>query len=204
MGELVRNFEFLKEKGFKIAEYGFAETVSVAIQTANKIGYPVVLKIPSQIHKTEVGGVLTDVHDVPDLKLLSKEMVSNLESKNIPFDGLIVQKQVKGIELIVGLKEDSVFGKVILLGSGGTLAELTKDVSFRVCPINENDAEEMINETKAKILLSGFRGKSIETRQLKQLLVKVSQLDDVKEMDINPLIVNNEGCWVVDARIIRE
>ncbi len=202
MGELIRNFKFLQEKGFKIAEYGFAESISEAIEIANKIGFPVTLKIPSQIHKTEVGGVLTNIHNVTDLKNLSKNMVSNLEKQSIPFDGLIVQKQINGVEVIVGLKQDAVFGRVILFGSGGVLTELIKDVSFRVCPITEKDAEEMINETKAKELLYGFRRKDVNISELKQFLVKLSHLS-VKEIDINPLIVNEEGCWIVDSRIFK-
>jgi len=202
MDELVRNFEFLKEKGFNVAEYGFAESISDAINIANKIGYPVVLKVPFQTHKTDIGGVLTNIHNVTDLKHLSKEMVSNLEKQGVYFDGLVVQSQIDGIEVIAGLKEDAVFGKVILFGSGGVLAELIKDVSFRVCPITEKDAEEMINETKAKVLLGGFRGKSANVAKLKKFLVKLSHLD-VKEIDLNPLIVNNEGCWIVDARIFK-
>ena len=202
MDELMKNFKFLQNKGFKIAEYGFAESISEAVEIANKIGFPIVLKIPSQMHKTDVGGVQTDIHNVGDLKNLSKKMVSNLENKNIPFDGLIVQKQIDGIEVIAGLKEDSVFGKVVLFGSGGVLAELFKDVSFRVCPITEGDAEEMINDTKAKKLFSGFRGKKVDTAELKRFLVKLSNLD-VSEIDLNPLIVNNEGSWIVDARVIK-
>lgn len=202
MGGLVRNFKFLEEKGFKVVEYGFAESISDAIDIANKIGYPIVLKIPSQAHKTEVGGVLTNIHNVTDLKNLSKNMVSHLEKQGVYFDGLVVQKQVKGVEVIAGLKEDVVFGKVILFGSGGVLAELIKDVSFRVCPITEKDAEEMINETKAKKMLNGFRGVFANIDKLKKFLVKLSHLD-VKEIDLNPLIVNKEGCWIVDARIFK-
>lgn len=202
MGELVRNLEFLKAQGFRIAPFGFAESVSIAVQTANKIGFPIVLKIPSQMHKMDVGGVLTHIHDVADLKNQSKEMVSNLAKKGIPFDGVIVQQQISGIEVILGLKEDPVFGKTILFGSGGTYAELTKDVSFRICPITEKDAEEMINETKAKELFAGFRRKPVKTDELKKTMVAVSRLE-LKELDLNPVIVNESGCWIVDARIVQ-
>ena len=201
MDELVKNFRFLDKLGFGVADYGFAESVSEAVEIANKMGFPVVLKLPSQMHKTDVGGVQANIHSVTDLKNLSKKMVSELEAKDIPFDGLIVQKQIEGIEVIAGLKEDPVFGKVVLFGSGGIFAELIKDVSLRVCPISENDAEEMINETKAKKLISGFRGKRADASKIKKFLVKLSKLD-VKEIDLNPLIVNDEGVWIVDARIV--
>jgi len=200
MGDLRKNLNFLKENGFNVAPFGFAKNEGEAIQIAEEIGYPVVFKIPSDIHKTEVGGVLLNIHNVPDLKKLGRKFVSKLEEKGIVFDGLIVQKQVSGVEIIAGIKNDPVFGKVVMLGVGGIFAELYKDVSFRVCPIDENDAEDMINETKVKELLS-FRGMKINKANLKNFLVKLSKLD-VKEMDLNPVILNNDGYWIVDARIM--
>ena len=143
---------------------------------------------------------MLNIHNVPDLKKLGRKFVSKLEEKGIVFDGLIVQKQVSGVEIIAGIKNDPVFGKVVMLGVGGIFAELYKDVSFRVCPIDENDAEDMINETKVKELLS-FRGMKINKANLKNFLVKLSKLD-VKEMDLNPVILNNDGYWIVDARIM--
>ena len=204
MAKLVENFNFLKKQGFKVTEFGFAETVSDAIDIGNKIGYPLVLKIPSEIHKTDVGGIATNIHNVSDLKTISKNMVSNLAKQSIDFEGLVVQKQIKGIELIVGLKKDPVFGKVILLGSGGILAELLKDVTFRVCPILKKDAKEMINEIKSKKILDGFRGEKIDTTELEKFLIQISKLEDINELDLNPIFVNKEGCWIVDARIIKE
>lgn len=199
MGELIRNFNFLKGNGFRVAEFGFAKTIGDAIDIADRLGYPIVLKIPSQMHKSKVGGVLTNIHNLTDLKTLSKDFVDALEKRGVFFDGLIVQKQIKGVELIVGLKEDKVFGRVILLGSGGTLAETIKDVTFRVCPITERDATEMVGEIKAKALLSK---EGVSLKELTNLLIKVSKLS-VKEMDLNPVICNSDGCWIVDARIIK-
>ncbi|MCD6575863.1 MAG: acetate--CoA ligase family protein [Nanoarchaeota archaeon] len=199
MGELIRNFNFLKENGFNVAEFGFAKTIGDAIDIADRIGYPIVLKIPSQMHKSKVGGVLTNIHNLTDLKTLSKDFVDTLEERGVFFDGLIVQKQIKGVELIVGLKEDKVFGRVILLGSGGTLAEMINDVTFRVCPITERDAVEMVGEIKAKALLSK---EGVSLNELTDLLVKVSKIN-IKEMDLNPVICNSNGCWIVDARILK-
>ncbi len=203
MAKLVENFKFLKKKGFKIVKYGLANSVTEAIKIGNNLGYPVVLKIPSEIHKTEVGGIATNIHNVSDLKKISKEMVSNLSKQGIDFEGLIVQKQIDGVELIVGLKEDPVFGNVILLGSGGTLAELIKDVTFRVCPIKKKDAKEMINEIKSKKILDGFRRDKICTKELEDFLVRISKLKNIEELDLNPVFVNEKGCWIVDARIIK-
>ena len=204
MAKLVENFDFLRKKGFKVVKFGFAETVSDAIDIGNKIGYPLVLKIPSEIHKTEVGGIATNIHNVSDLKKISKQMVSNLVKNGIEFEGLVIQEQIKGIELIVGLKKDPVFEKFILLGSGGVLAELIKDVTFRVCPITHKDAKEMIEEIKSKKLLDGFRGEKISTKELENFLVEISKLENIDELDLNPVFVNNKGCWIVDARIIKD
>ncbi len=204
MAKLVENFNFLKKQGFKVTEFGFAESVSDAIDIGNKIGYPLVLKIPSEIHKTDVGGIATNIHNVSDLKTISKNMVSNLAKQGIKFEGLVVQKQIKGIELIVGLKKDPVFEKIILVGSGSILAELIKDVTFRVCPISKKDAKEMISEIKSKKILDGFRGEKIETKELENFLVQISKLENINELDLNPIFVNKKGCWIVDARIIKE
>jgi hypothetical protein len=200
MDDLISNFDFLKSKGFNVADFGFASSIGDAIDIADKIGYPIVLKIPFQIHKSTVGGVLTNIHNLTDLKTLSKPFVENLEKQGIVFDGLVVQKQINGVELIVGLKDDKIFGKVIMFGSGGTLAEIFKDVTFRVCPINKEDALEMISEVKAKELLAK---EAVPINELVDVLVKLSKLE-IKEADLNPVICNSYGCWIVDARIIKE
>ena len=200
MGELIRNFKFLEEKGFKVADYAFSESIGDAIDFGERVGYPLVLKIPSQVHKSEVGGVLTNIHNITDLKMLSKEFIEGLEKRGVVFDGLVVQKQINGVELIVGLKHDITFGKVIMFGSGGTLAEVINDVTFRVCPITEKDAQEMIGEIKSSNLLAK---EGVPIKELVNFLVKVSRLN-VDEMDLNPVICNSHGCWIVDARIIKE
>ncbi|MBW2969278.1 acetate--CoA ligase family protein, partial [Candidatus Woesearchaeota archaeon] len=118
----------------------------------------------------------------------------------------LVQEFVKGTELIIGLKKDNSFGHALMFGIGGVMVELLKDVSFRICPINKNDAQEMIDELKAKDLLKGFRGsKEVNLNLLKNILVKVSEIplknSNIKELDINPLIINDKKAFVVDARL---
>ncbi len=120
-----------------------------------------------------------------------------------------MQEFFKGREIIIGLKKDETFEHVIMVGIGGIYTEILKDVSFRVCPINLDDADEMLNELKLKKLLEGVRGeKRINFKLLNSLLVKVSKLPekygDIKEMDINPLIVNSKDAKIVDARIVLE
>ncbi len=163
---------------------------------------PLVLKIISSkfSHKTEVKGVRI-VNSEEELEKNFDELMKIKGTKAV-----LVQEFVKGIELIIGIKKDPSFGHAIMFGVGGVMVELLKDVSFRICPITNKDAEEMIDDLKAKDLLTGFRGsKSVNLNLLKRILVKVSNIPlknkNIKELDINPLIINDKHAFVVDARL---
>lgn len=167
-----------------------------------KIKFPLVLKIISKkfIHKTEVKGVRI-VNNQEELEKEFKDLKKIKATKAI-----LVQEFVRGTELIIGLKQDQAFGYAIMFGIGGVMVELLKDVCFRICPITSDDAEEMINDLKAKDLLQGFRGsKPVNIKLLKRILVKTSNIPltnkNIKELDINPLIINNKEAKVVDARL---
>ena len=204
MNRISDNLKLLEKAGLQITNYSLVSSLSEAVKQAEKIDYPVVLKINSDIHKTEVGGVITNIHDKNDLERSWKQMLENLEKHKIKTKDLLIQKQIFGVELILGLKKDIVFGQVIMLGSGGILVEIEKDVSFRVCPITEKDAGDMINEIKSKKLLEGARGQEpANIEKLKQTIVKLSKIS-AKELDINPLIVNENGSFVADVRIIKD
>jgi acyl-CoA synthetase (NDP forming) len=209
MENLVEIFDLLKKEGLNIPEYAVVYKSKTALELGDKIGYPLVLKLSSIIHKTDIGGVITNVHNGLDLTNAWRELVENLEKHNIQYEtsgGIMLQKQIKGVELIAGLKEDPVFGPVIMLGSGGTFVETMKDVVFRACPISFSDADEMINDIKAYTLLKGVRGaKPANLEALKETLFILSKLHKkhmIQELDINPLIVNEEGAFVADARIV--
>jgi acetate---CoA ligase (ADP-forming) subunit beta len=169
---------------------------------------PFVLKLISKkaLHKSDIGGVKI-VRSESDAEEAYTQLVKIAERKNIPYR-ILMQEFIEGDELIVGLKQDQAFGHTIMLGTGGTLVELIKDVSFRVCPITEKDAQNMIDELKLKPILYGFRGrKNANVEELKKTLVAVSRLPEkhkIKEMDINPLIINDKEATVVDARIVFE
>jgi len=197
MLSLSNSLYFLKEKNINVVE-----TRRISCKTdLNKIKrFPLVLKIDSieLMHKTDVGGVIVNIKNKREflnaynkLKKITKQMV--------------VQPMVKGTEIIVGIKKDPVFEQVILFGSGGILAELFNDFSLRVCPINKKEALEMMEETKTYKILAGFRGVAkTDLNKLADLLVKISRIAvkyDLKEMDLNPIICNKEGYFVVDARI---
>jgi len=165
-----------------------------------KPDFPLVLKIVSskQIHKTEVKGVQV-VHEQDELE----KAFRRLKKKS---SEILVQDFVKGTELIIGLKKDASFGHVVMFGVGGVFVELLKDVSFRVCPVSEKDVDSMINDLRAKELLFGFRDKKpVNLSLLKKIIIRVSKIPEkypgLKELDINPLIINNKKAFVVDARL---
>ncbi len=169
----------------------------------DKINYPVVLKIFStkHLHRTEVDGVVKNIYNK---KQAEEAFVRLTKIKNI--DGVIVQKQIDGFEFVIGIKDDEVFGKTIMFGTGGTMIELFNDVSFRLLPISKKDGNEMIEEIKGSKLLSGFRGKDkIDKKIVIETLLNVSNFavdNNFKEVDFNPVIINKKGCFFCDAKII--
>lgn len=171
--------------------------------------YPVVLKIISRdaLHKNDVNGVKITNNSSEFLNNFV-ELIETAKRKKIVLDGILVQEFVRGQEIIIGIKKDETFGHVIMLGAGGVFVELLKDISFRACPITEKDANEMINELKARDLLLGFRGKKANVRLLKRILVKVSKIPTrnkkILELDINPFIINEKQGKVADARMVLE
>ena len=158
-------------------------------------------------HKSDAGGVALNVapnsvHN--EVKLMLERLKSKLPNAKI--DGFYIQEMVEsGIECIIGIKEDPQFGKVIMFGLGGIYAEVFKDISMRVLPITKEDAQEMISETKVYKILNGARGKHYDVDAIIDTIMKVSQLaesKDIKELDINPLVVHEHGVKALDARIL--
>jgi hypothetical protein len=130
-------------------------------------------------------------------------MIERNKGKKI--EGVIVQKMArKGVELIIGGKKDPQFGQMLVLGLGGIYVEIFKDVSARICPVEAKDVEEMISELKSHPLLEGARGKKpINKKELEKLVIRASQFmikEDIKEMDLNPVICDEFGCDIIDAR----
>jgi acyl-CoA synthetase (NDP forming) len=173
-------------------------TVDEAVMTAEELGYRVVVKTAEAgVHKTESGGVAIDLRD--------SEAVSEAAARiGVP---VLVQPMIRGgVELLVGAVQDPVFGPLIALGPGGTLAELIGDASFRLTPLTDYDAQELVHTGKAGILLSGFRGAApADPKAVEDLLFRVSHLaedrPELAELDLNPVIAGPGGCVVVDARV---
>lgn len=205
VSEILVDLKLLESNSIPVAPYVYVEKSKEAMDAADKLGYPVVLKIASNIHKTEVGGVVTNIHNPLDLADAWQKITKSIQEKGVQTNGFILQKQIKGVELIVGLKQDPSFGPLLMVGSGGIFTEILKDVSFRLCPVSEKDVEQMLSEIKASKLFSGVRGnKAVNLEVLKKVILEISRLHSkikIKEMDINPLIANEQGCWVVDVRI---
>ncbi|MEO0196602.1 MAG: acetate--CoA ligase family protein [candidate division WOR-3 bacterium] len=201
-------FEILKVYGFNVVDYGIAYNINDAIEIAKNIGYPIVLKVLSKdiVHKFDVGGVKLNIKNEFELKEAFEEMLKKFDS----VDGIIVQKMVqRGIELILGGKRDKKFGPIILFGLGGIYVEVFKDITFRLAPIREYGAYRMIQEIKAYELLKGVRGqKGVNIEKVVEHIERLSQLmidlEDIEEIDINPLIAHKDEVYVVDVRIKRE
>jgi acetate---CoA ligase (ADP-forming) len=190
-------------------------SIDAALAAAGEIGYPVVLKVesPDIPHKTEAGVVRLRVRSEVELQQAYTEIIHNAErhAPQAQVLGVLVQEMVQGgIETIVGLSQDILFGPVLLFGMGGIFVELYQDVALRACPITPSDAHEMLQEVKGARLLDGFRGQpAADVEALIQLLVGVSQLGaqcegDIWELDLNPLLVlpRGQGVRAADALIV--
>jgi acetate---CoA ligase (ADP-forming) len=188
----------LESYGIPFVAERSAATVEDAVAAAGELGYPVVLKtaVPG-VHKTESGGVALDLRDEVAVR-------DAAERVGAPF---IVQPLVRGgVELLVGAVQDPVFGPLVAVGPGGTLAELIGAASFRLAPLTDADAEEMVQSGKVARLLEGFRGAPpADVQAVTDLLLRVSRLvDDVPELaelDLNPVLAGTDGCVAVDARV---
>lgn len=214
--ELLNEIEsktFLELYGIKTTKPHVAETEDKAVQLAEKIGYPVVMKIhsPQITHKSDVGGVVLDLRCKEDIKKTFKEMVKRAKEKvpDAKILGVTIQKMIKtrGYELIMGSKKDPVFGSAILFGLGGIYTELFKDRAIGFPPLNQVLAQRIIEKTKAYELLKGFRGlPPVNMMKVEETMVNFSQLiidhPEIKEIDINPLIASGDDLIAVDARII--
>jgi acetyl-CoA synthetase (ADP-forming) len=203
--------EVLGEYGIPFARWAFVKTASQASESAKKIGFPIVLKIVSKdiIHKSDVGGVVVNLKSSEEVKNAFEQIMRNVKKfkPKAKVEGMIVSKMVEeGKQVIVGGLKDPQFGHVIMFGAGGIYTELLRDTAFRIVPITQKDAEEMMAETKIYQILKGYRGEKCDLDALARILLKVSKFleenEEVKELDINPIMVYPKGAIAVDARII--
>ena len=205
--------EVLKAYGLPLPESALACSADEAVGIAEKIGYPVVIKIasPQIIHKSDAGGVRVNLADADQVKEAFEAVTVNAKKYDpeAEIKGVLVVEMVKGgKEMIIGSKQEPGFGPVIMLGMGGIYVEILKDVTFRLAPITNREADGMISSIKTQKLLQGVRGeKPSDITKLSECIQRLSQLvsdfEEIKELDMNPVLVmeNGKGCRILDVRI---
>jgi len=192
--------------GVAITREGLAGSRSEAVTLAEGFGFPVVLKGCSSTltHKTEMGMVKLNLGNSSDVARAYDKILE----AGVELDGVLVQEMIKGDrEFVIGLTRDPQFGPCVMFGLGGIFTEVLNDVSFRVAPISEIDALEMIEEIKTKKLLDEFRGSpAVDKTALVKALVGIGNLgveyDQIAEIDINPVIISGDKPVAVDALIV--
>lgn len=205
--------EVLHAYGFPLPKSELAKTENDAVKIAKKIGYPVVMKIasPQIIHKSDAGGVKVNLTNDDDVKSAFNEIVANAKkyNKKAEIKGVLVVEMIKGgKEMIIGSKLEPGMGPVIMLGMGGIYVEVLKDVTFKLAPVTDKEADDMIASIKMRKILEGVRGeKPSDKAKLSECIQRLSQLvtdfKEIKELDMNPVLVmeNGKGCKILDVRI---
>ena len=209
----LESIDLLAAYGIRACKYGLATNEEQVVELGNSIGYPVVMKMTSKTtsHKTDVGGVRVNIQSEEQLRAEYNDLINKLTEKGLidGLEGVIIQEMVKGNrEMVCGIATDPQYGPMMMFGLGGVFIETMKDVTFRIAPLTDVDAEEMIKSVKAYGLLKGARGTTpAQMEQIKETLLRLSQLvNDYKfidELDINPLLISEktgEGI-AVDGRI---
>lgn len=204
--------QVLREAGVAATATTLATTREEAQQQAESMGYPVVLKVvsPDIAHKSDVGGVKLNLQNAEEVGEAFDEIMANAQKAepNAKILGVSVQEMAKqGTEVIVGMTTDPQFGPVMMFGLGGIMVEVLKDVSFRLVPLEEKDARQMIAEIKGKPILDGVRGQpAADVEALEKTILQVSQFveqhPEIRELDLNPVFAYPDGAMAVDARIV--
>jgi acetyltransferase len=203
--------ELMQMYSIPTAPIKFARDEHEAIQIANDLGYPVVMKIasPDILHKSDVGGVLLNIQDAGSLSTGYAQMMKKMQEliPAVRVDGVHIQRQMpEGQEVIVGMVRDKQFGALMMFGSGGVEVEGLKDVAFSLGTLNQAEAEAMMRKTWAGRKLKGFRSiPQVDEDAVRDILIKLSHLaaehEEIEEIEINPLRVLTEGAVAVDVRI---
>ncbi|MBN2326502.1 MAG: acetate--CoA ligase family protein [Candidatus Omnitrophica bacterium] len=204
-------YDILQAYGFPVGRYGQASSKEDAVALADQIGYPVVMKIVSEeiVHKYDVNGVLLNLCSAQEVAEGYSSMMKVISERkpHAKIEGVLIQEMSEsGVEVILGVKRDPSFNAVLLFGLGGIFVEIFEDVSFRIAPLSPPDIQTMITDIKGYPLLSGARGRKImDIASIEDCLRRLSQLavdcPQIKELDINPLIVRNEGLGALAADI---
>ena len=204
-----------------LAGYGVAVPLSVIVAGADEVAqkmkplkFPVVVKVmsPDILHKSDAGGVKVGLKSAAEVEGAIRTMMQQPAIAAVRIDGFLIEEMAPaGQEMVIGGLRDPQFGPLVMVGLGGIFVEVLADVSFRICPITRLDAQEMLAELKGAAILKGARGrKPVSQEAIIDVLLKVGgenglltqHAADIKEADINPLIVSDAGAVAVDARFI--
>jgi acyl-CoA synthetase (NDP forming) len=199
---------FLEGEGFPFPEHAFVSESAQLEAAVARVGLPLVMKVvsPEILHKSDVGGVVLGLDSPEQVRQAFGELTRRFAGSSLR--GVMLYRQLSGgLELIAGLKQDPDFGPVVLTGSGGVLAELLDDVAMRIAPFDREQALAMLSELKAFRLLEGFRGQPPrDSGAVADLLAALSRLGltypQVRELDLNPIIVFERGAVVADVRVL--
>ena len=201
---------FLAGNGFPVTPARPAGSEEEAVDAARRIGFPVALKMnsPDVTHKSDVGGVILHVageEGVREAYRRIRDAAGKIGARDC--GALVAAMAAPGQEIIIGVTKDLQFGHAVMFGLGGIMVEVMKDVSFRIVPLREKDAAEMIAEIRGARVLEGLRGrKPADVAAVCGLLLRVSDLvtrhPEIEEMDLNPVIVHEKGLTVADSRVV--
>jgi acyl-CoA synthetase (NDP forming) len=199
--------------GLPLLPGGFAATAEDATNLARHIGFPVAVKLASRqvVHKTEAGGVCLNLNDASAVRQAFEAIRAHLARSNQldAMDGVVVQPMMAGgVEVMAGVTQDPLFGPLIAFGLGGIHVEVLADVCFRVTPLTDRDAAEMVRSIRGYRLLEGYRGHPpADIEAIQEVLLRVSRLveeiPEIRELDLNPMFAlpPGQGCRIIDARI---
>jgi len=208
----IESKQLFAEAGIQVINTKLATNREQAVTLSKEIGFPVAMKIisPDISHKSDVGGVRLNLQTPEEVSKAFEDILATIK-ENYPkatVHGTSVQTMARpGTEIIIGMFKDPQFGPVLMFGLGGIFVEILKDVSFRIVPLTQKDAKEMIREIKGYPLLEGYRGREkVDVSNLESILLKISnfveQYPEIKEFDLNPIFAYRNGVVVVDARVI--
>jgi acetyltransferase len=187
------------------------QDTAAAVDFARQVGYPVVLKLisPEWLHKSDLGGVRLNIAEENQLTVAFQELTGLFEARTPQgnWQGILVQKQIAGVEVILGLKRDPQFGPVLVAGAGGIYTEILQDIARVFVPLSRERGRRMLASLKIYPILTGIRGqKGVHLEALVDLMLNLSRLavdyPEIYELDLNPVIATPEGCWAVDWRLV--
>ncbi|HSL91694.1 MAG TPA: acetate--CoA ligase family protein, partial [Candidatus Limnocylindrales bacterium] len=204
------SMRFVSEAGFPVIPSVHAGSEEEAVAAARQVGYPVAVKMnsPDVTHKSDVGGVVLNAGDEAAVRKAFRDLSAGVKRLGARDEGALVSAMAPpGAEVIVGVVKDLQFGHAVMFGMGGILVEAVGDVAFRIVPLSEKDAAEMVATIRGGRILSGYRGgKPADVGAIRRLLAQLSEFTmrhpEIEELDLNPVIVHDKGLSIVDARVI--